>query len=116
MASHCGCLRVGSAAGTAVRFALPITYNYPQLANQGFVANSLTFQAFASNTNNIYVGNAATMLRVTPFTDCVYVIKPGGTQNLPFFSPGASNIIAIDPWGIDWDTTGDGCLVSIFLK
>jgi len=107
---------VSSSSGTAVRFALPITYNYPQLANQGYVVNSITFNAFASNTGNIYVGNAATMLRVTPFTDCVYVIKPGTVENMPFFSPGASNIIAIDPWGIDWDTTGDGCLVSIFLK
>jgi len=107
---------VSSSAGNAVRFALPITYNYPSMQSQGYVVNSITFDAFASNSANIYVGNAATMIRVTPFTDCVYVIKPGATQNIPFFSPGASNIISLDPWGIDWDDVGDGCLVSVFVK
>jgi len=107
-----------SGSGTISRICLPITFNLPALSGQNYAVNSITFEAFASNVGNIYVGNAATMLNVTPFTDCVYIMKPGTTQNMPFFSPGNSNIISIDPWGIDWDAAhlGDGVLVSVFVR
>ncbi len=104
-----------TSGGTAVRFALPITFNVPALAGFGYAVNSITFNAFSSNTGNIYIG-ASTLKRTSPFTDVVYVMKPGTTQNLPFFSPGNSNIISIDQWYVDWDTVGEGVLVSVFTR
>jgi hypothetical protein len=110
-------------APLAVRFLLPLTYNYPALTGTGVVVNSITFQAFVGNTGNMYVGGLEGGLisgiipkRVTPFTDMVYIIKPGAVQNMPFFSPGAANIIDIDDFGIDWDSLGDGMLVSIYIR
>lgn len=109
----------------AVRFLLPLTINQPALTGIGVVANSITFQAFATNTGNMYVSGLLGGLvaavpvipkRVTPYNDVVFIVKPGTVQNMPFFSPGEGNVINIDQFGVDWDTLGEGLLVSIFIR
>ena len=101
--------------GTVYATPIPITFNHPEYQGQGYQVNSITFNAFATNTGNVYIG-AKTVQRTTPFIDCVYQMSPKTTQNMPFFSPGNSNIIPVDIWFVDFDNAADGVLVSIFVK
>ena len=101
--------------GTVYATPVAITFNHPEYQGQGYQVNSITFNAFATNTGNIYIG-AQTIQRTSPFIDCVYQMAPKTTQNMPFFSPGNSNIIPVDTWFVDFDNATDGVLVSVFVK
>ena len=104
-----------ASGGTVYATPVPITFNHPEYQGQGYQVNSITFNAFATNTGNIYIG-AQTIQRTSPFIDCVYQMAPKTTQNMPFFSPGNSNIIPVDTWFVDFDNPTDGVLVSVFVK
>lgn len=104
-----------TSGGTVARFRIPLTVNHPELAGFGYLVNSITFESFSANAGICYVGDV-TMIRTTPFTGCVYQLPPKTTQNMPFFSPGNSNIINIDEFVCDFDTVGEGILVSVFIK
>lgn len=107
---------VSSGSGTLGAFALSLTSNHPELANLGSVGY-VSIQALPGNTGNIYVGVAATMKRLTPFTDVLYILKPGVIQTIPAHSQGSSGeTVSLDGWGIDWDTVGEGCIINAFLK
>lgn len=47
-----------------------------------------------------------------------YIIKNtlAGAQDIPVFSPGNSNIIQVDKFYVDYDTIGDGVLLTAFQR
>jgi len=113
---------VSSSGGTVARTPLPIMLNRQNYANQGITVQALACQNLPSNTGSIYIGviipGVAFMSNVTPFLDTCYLLKNtlAGPQDIPVFSPGNSDIIQIDKFFVDYDTIGDGVLISAFQR
>lgn len=117
---------VGSAAGTVVRTPLPITANHPELAGQGVSVQSIGAQVFTANSGVVYFGVvippsgafAGAFLKRATFTDCLYLLKPTllQPQSLPPLSPVNVNILNLDNFYVDFDTVGDGVLISAFQR
>ena len=96
--------------------------NRPVYANQGIEVQAIACQNLPANSGSIYIGviipGVAFMSNVVPFLDTCYIIKNtlAGAQDIPVFSPGNSNIIQVDKFYVDYDTIGDGVLLTAFQR
>jgi hypothetical protein len=113
---------VSSSSGTVCATPLPITVNRPAIANQHIEVQALACQIVPNNSGSVYIGviipNVAYMANVAPFLDTCYILQKTLTspQNIPFFSPVNSDVIQIDKFYVDYDTIGDGVLISAFQR
>jgi hypothetical protein len=113
---------VASSAGTVAATPLPITVNRPTFAGQGIQVQALACQIYPGNSGSVYIGviipGVSFMSNVTPFIDTCYILKNTLTapQNIPVFSPVNVNVIQIDKFWVDYDTIGDGVLISAFQR